>query len=121
MKPISLLLVCALLLTNQIKAQTQTDVSAWLTETSINGTSLQILRAPETALKGNTNLDIMGIQRYLEKCTKFYRENKPVMLSSMEGELQFIEVQNPAWPLDYYKKEMATFVAYNNDFETLCG
>jgi len=39
------------------------------------------------------------------------------MLSSMEGELQFIEVQNPAWPLDYYKKEMAAFVAYNKDLE----
>jgi len=117
MKPISLLLLCALLINHHSKAQSQIDVSAWLSETTINGTTLQILRAPESALKGNTNLDIMGIQRYLDKCTKFYRENKPAMLSSMEGELQFVEVQNPAWPLEYYKKEMAAFVSYNKDLD----
>jgi len=117
MKSIAILLLLCALITNQTNGQSQTDVSAWLTESTINGTGLQILRAPETALNGNTRLDIMSIQRYLDKCTKLYREKKPAMLSSMEGELQFIEVQNPAWPVDYYKKEMAAFVTYNKDLE----
>jgi len=51
MKSNTILLLCALMLTNQTNAQSQTDVSAWLTETTINGRTLQILRAPQSALK----------------------------------------------------------------------
>ena len=39
------------------------------------------------------------------------------MFSSMEAELQFIELQNPGWPPGYFKREITIFAACNKDWE----
>ena len=108
----------ALLTLTSIRCIAQTPDSSWLMPYTIEKTSVQLLRAPADKITLRTKLDILSIQKKLDKCKADYEAGKQTYKSSLESEIEYVGVQTPEWPVAYYQKELEAYLAYNKAWNT---
>jgi len=115
MKASFFLLFCGLLCMSVCFSQT--DVSAWLTDGEVNGATFKILRIPADQAAPHLKMDILSIQKQLDRCRKSYEAGEEADLRWLQDHLDFIKNRDASFPLTYFTTEAQAYEAYNKVYK----
>ncbi|MBS1662821.1 MAG: hypothetical protein JST68_17380 [Bacteroidetes bacterium] len=111
------LLVCILSLYPKNSAQQIIPKPSWLKDTVIAGIPIQKLRAPKAEITSSRVMDILSIQRDLDRDLQRAKAWQVVSFNGTTSEIEFMKKQDPSWPVEYYQKELDAYAAYNNTIQ----